>query len=44
MSKIDCSRPIEELNEGTQAEIEKIRWDEQQKLKGKHFMRTLLQF
>lgn len=34
MKKIDCSRSIEELSEQTQAQINQIQFDEQQKLKG----------
>lgn len=32
--KIDCSRPIGELSEQTQAQIDQIQFDEQQKMKG----------
>lgn len=34
-TKIDVSRPMNELSEETQAHINKIHFDEQQKLKGK---------
>lgn len=34
VKKIDCSRPIEELSEQTQAQINQIQFDEQQKMKG----------
>lgn len=34
LNKIDCSRPIGELSEETQSEINRIQFDEQQKLKG----------
>lgn len=33
-TKLDCSRPIDELPEDTQAQINQIQFDEQQKLKG----------
>lgn len=36
LSKMDCSRPLEELPEESQAAIEKIRWDQQQKALGLH--------
>lgn len=34
VKKIDCSRPIDELSEETQAQINQIQFDEQQKMKG----------
>lgn len=34
VNKIDCSRPIDELSEETQMDLERIQWDEQQKLNG----------
>lgn len=34
VSKIDCSRPIDELSDENQAQIHQIEYDEQQKLKG----------
>lgn len=34
VNRIDCSRPMEELPEDTQTEIERIQWDERQKLSG----------
>lgn len=33
--KIDCSRPMDELSDETQAQINRIQFDEQQKMKGK---------
>jgi len=32
---MDCSRPIDELPEDSQAVIEKLRWNQEQKLLGK---------
>lgn len=37
-SKIDCSRPLNELSEETQAHIQKIQFDQQQKLKGLFYL------
>lgn len=37
-SKIDCSRSLNELSEETQAHIQKIQFDEQQKLKGLFYL------
>lgn len=37
-AKIDCSRPLNELSEETQAHIQKIQFDEQQKLKGLFYL------
>lgn len=34
LNKIDYSRPIEELPEETQTELNRIQYDEQQKMKG----------
>lgn len=34
LMRIDCSRPIDELPEGTQAEIKRIQWEERQKNSG----------
>lgn len=34
LNQIDCSRPMEELSQETQSEINRIQFDEQQKLKG----------
>lgn len=33
-TKLNCSRPIEDLSEDTQAMIRKMQWDNQQKLLG----------
>lgn len=35
LGKVDPSRPMEDLPEETQANLERIRWDEQQKMEGK---------
>lgn len=34
LNRIDCSRPLDELPEDTQTDIERIQWDERQKLCG----------
>lgn len=34
LSRIDCSRPMEELPEDTQTDIQRIEWDERQKICG----------
>uniref|UniRef100_A0A0K8TRF0 Nuclear migration protein nudC n=1 Tax=Tabanus bromius TaxID=304241 RepID=A0A0K8TRF0_TABBR len=34
VNKIDCTKPVEEFSEESQAAIEKLRWDEKQKLAG----------
>lgn len=35
VNKIDCSRPFDELSEETQAHIQQIQYDEEQKMKGR---------
>lgn len=35
VKQIDCSRPFDELSEETQAHLQQIQYDEQQKMKGK---------
>lgn len=35
VTKIDCSQPIDELTEETRRDIERIQWDEEQKLSGR---------
>lgn len=35
VSQIDCSRPIEELSEETQAHLNQIQFEQRQRLKGK---------
>lgn len=40
-SKLNCSRPIEDLSQDTQAMIQKMQWDNQQKLLGKRVNQSL---
>lgn len=39
VGKIDCSRPINELSEETRRDLERIQWDEDQKMKGTIYSR-----